>query len=143
MIQQIEVTIETPHNPTEVSDRLVRAITTIFPTADVEVREDAVVGTAHSLSRLSELLHRREILDTARSEFFRDLRPNGFSFTIKKQPATEGVVTFAVGEPGELGEIDVDVRVIEPTPEAVIDDVAPPTEDGRPIEPSRGKSPGE
>lgn len=137
MIQQLDVTIETPRNPTEVSDRLVTAITNIFPTADVEVRDDVVVGTAHSLSRLSELLHQREILDTARDRFYSDLRPNGFSFTIKKQPALEGVVTFAVGEPGELGEIDVDVRVTEPTPEAVIDEIAPPTEDGKPIDPDR------
>lgn len=135
MIQQIEVTVRTPLNPTEVTDRVVQAILNVFPTAEIEVHDDQVVGTAHSLARLSELLHQREILDTARTVFHDNLRPNGFSFSIKKQPAHEGVVTFAVGEPGELGEIDVDVRVIEPTPEAVIDEIAPPTEDGKPIEP--------
>lgn len=134
MIQQIEVTIRVPLHPTEVTDRVVQAVTNIFPTADIEVNEDEIVGTAHSLSRLSELLHQREILDTARDEFSRDLRPNGFSFTVKKQPAHEGILTFAVGKPAELGDIDVDVRVTQPTPEEVIDAIAPPTKDGKPIE---------
>lgn len=136
MIQQIEVTVRAPLKPTEVTDRVAQAISNIFPTAEIDVREDEVVGTAHSLSRLSELLHQREILDTAREEFHATLRPNGFSFSIKKQPAHEGVVTFAVGKPSELGEIDVDVRVIEPTPEEVIDEIAPPTEDGQPVRPN-------
>lgn len=133
MIHRIEVTIDAPIEPTEVPGRVVDAVQNIFPTAELEVFDDRVEGTTHSLSKLSELLHRREILDTARSEFFANRRPNGFSFTLKKQPAFEGVVTFAVGEPGELGEIAVDVRVIEPEVDAVIDHVAPPTEDGVPI----------
>lgn len=134
MIQQIEVTIQTPLNPTEVPERVVTAIEAIFPTAEFEVREDEIIGTAHSLSRLSELLHQREILDTARDQFHSSLRPNGFSFQLKKQPAHEGVVTFAVGNPSELGELTVDVRVTAPTPEEVIDQIAPPTKDGKPID---------
>lgn len=137
MIKQLEITIRTPCRATEVTDRVETAVTNIFPTAELTSQEGEVVGTAHSLGRLAELLRQREILDTARDEFFENLRPNGFAFTIKKQAAHEGVLTFAVGEPGELGEIEVDVRVIERTPEAVIDEVAPPTEDGVPIDPER------
>lgn len=136
MIQQIEVTINAPLNPTELPERVVSAIEQLFPTAEFEIRDDTVIGTSHSLSRLSELLHQREILDTARDQFHSDLRPNGFSFQLKKQPAHEGIVTFVVGSPSELGEIDVDVRVTAPTPEEVIDEIAPPTRDGKPIDPA-------
>lgn len=133
MIYRIEVRIRTPIHDTELPDRVATAVGNVFPNAEIEINDDELVATTHSLDQLSELLHRREILDTARSEFHHNQRPDGFSFTIKKQPAVEGIVTFAVGEPSELGEIDVDVRVMEPDVEAVIDHVAPPTVDGVPI----------
>ncbi len=133
MIYQLEAKIYAPVRETEIPDRVIRAIQNVFPTAELRRTDEGVAGTAHSLSTLSEHLHRREILDTARSEFHHNRRPSGFEFTIKKQPAFVDVVTFAVGEPGELGEIDVDVHVEEPGVDAVIDEVAPPTEDGVPL----------
>lgn len=137
MIHQIEVTATAPVEPTEVTDRVVDAIETILPNAEIERTEDAIVARAHSLGTLSDHLRRREILDTARRVFYENRGRDGFSFTLKKQPAFVGVVTFAVGEPSELGEIDVDVRVLEPDVDAVIDHVAPPTEDGVPIDEER------
>ena len=135
MIQRIHVHAETPCNPTEKTDRVVTALTNLFPTAEITIHESSIEATAHSLETLSELLHQREILDTARSEFFANQRPDGFRFQIKKQPAVEGIVTFAVGEPSELGEITVDVTVEEPSVAELIDHIAPPTEDGVPIDP--------
>lgn len=136
MIHRIEVTATTPVNPTEVTDRVIEAVRTILPNAAIETTDTGVIATGHSLGTFSEHLHRREILDTARSVFFENQREDGFSYTLKKQPAFVGVITFAVGEPSELGEIDVDVRVMEPDVATVIDHVAPPTEDGVPIEPN-------
>ncbi len=133
MIYQLEARIYAPVAPTEIPDRVERAIRNVFPTAEIRRTDDGFAGSAHSLSTLSEHLHRREILDTARSEFHGNRRPQGFSFTLKKQPAFVDVVTFAVGNPGELGEIEVDVDVEEPGVEAVIDEIAPPTEDGVPV----------
>jgi predicted RNA binding protein with dsRBD fold (UPF0201 family) len=46
------------------------------------------------------------------------------------------VVSFAVGNPSELGDIHVRVRVEEPDAESYIDHVAPPTEEGRPVDTS-------
>ena len=135
MIYQVDVRIFAPVNETEIPERVIDAIHNVFPTAELRETEDGITGTAHSLSTLSEHLHRRAILDTARSEFFNNQRPNGFSFSIKKQPAFKNVVTFTVGNPGELGEIDVDVHVEDPDVESVIDHIAPPTEDGVPITP--------
>ncbi|MFC3957473.1 RNA-binding domain-containing protein [Halovivax cerinus] len=133
-IYRVDVEITAPVFDTEVTDRVREAVTTIFPEADVEARHGEIVGRAHSLDHLSELLHRQEILDTARNEFFAGREGDAFSFALKKQPALGGRATFSVGEPDELGEIDVRVTVDEPTVETFVDHVAPRTEDGRPVE---------
>lgn len=126
--------ITAPVYETEVAERVVAAVAELFPTAEIELTEHEVRATTHSLEHLSELLHRQEILDTARAEFFGDREGETFSFALKKAAAHEGRVNFAVGESDELGEISVRVRVEEPSLEAFVDHIAPRTEDGRPID---------
>lgn len=135
MIYSVDVQITAPVNDTEVTDRVADAVLNVFPNAEIEHRHGEIVAETHSLETLSEQLHRREILDTARSQFFENLRGDTFSFDLKKQSAFEDVVTFAVGEPDELGTLHVRVRVEEPDPEALIDHIAPQTEDGKPVDP--------
>ena len=134
MIYRIEATISVPVRDTEVTDRVKDTVTNLFPNAELRSERGEIVGTTHSLDQFSELLHRQAILDTARSEFFRRQSGPYFSFSLKKQAAFQGVVNFAVGEESELGEIDVEVRVDDPDVDSYIDHVAPPTEEGRPIE---------
>jgi len=133
-VYRVNVEITAPVFDTEVTSRVEDAVAKIFPEAELGERHGEVYGTAHSLEHLSELLHRQEILDTARSEFFANREGDGFSFALKKQPALQGRATFSVGEPDELGEIDVRVTVDEPSVEAYVDHVAPRTQDGRPVE---------
>ncbi|WP_247730898.1 RNA-binding domain-containing protein [Halovivax limisalsi] len=133
-VYRVDVEVTAPIYDTEVTDRVVDAVENVFPEASVETSHGELRATAHSLEHFSELLHRQEILDTARSEFFANRDGQTFSFSLKKQPALHGRATFAVGEPDELGELDVRVRVDEPSLEAYVDHVAPPTEDGRPVE---------
>ncbi|MFW5938975.1 MAG: RNA-binding domain-containing protein [Halolamina sp.] len=135
MIYSVDVTIEVPVKPTEVPDRVEDAVTNLFPDADFRREPDRFVAEAHSLDAFSDVLHEQEILDTARREFFNGMDEDGFAFSLKKQPAFEGVVNFAVGSVDELGDIDVRVDVREPDVESFIDHVAPPTEEGRPIDP--------
>ncbi|WP_254861716.1 RNA-binding domain-containing protein [Halovivax gelatinilyticus] len=132
-VYRVDVEITAPVYDTEVTDRVRDAVENLFPEATVDHRHGEIYATAHSLDHFSELLHRQEILDTARSEFFANRDGDAFSFALKKQPALFGRATFAVGEPDELGEIVVRVRVEAPSLEAYVDHVAPPTEDGRPI----------
>jgi predicted RNA binding protein with dsRBD fold (UPF0201 family) len=136
VIYRVDVEITAPVFPTEVTDRVADAVENLFPNADVEREPDGLHAEAHSLDHLSALLHEQAILDTARGAFFGGRRGDTFEFDLKKGAAFEGVVNFAVGEPGELGAIHVAVRVHEPSVEAFVDHVAPPTEDGEPIEPS-------
>jgi predicted RNA binding protein with dsRBD fold (UPF0201 family) len=134
MIYSIDAEVTAPVHDTEVTDRVADAITALFPGAEPELRHGDLTATVHDLEHFSELLHRQEILDTARGVFFDTRRGDSFSFQLKKQAAFEGVVNFVADEPGELGAIAVRVRVEDPTVEDVIDHIAPPTEDGRPVD---------
>ena len=133
-VYSVDVEISAPVNDTEVTSRVADAIRNLFPEADPTHREGELVAEVHTMEGFSEELHRAEILDTARSVFFGDLAGDRFAFDLKKQAAFEGRVNFAVGEPAELGDIHVVVTVREPDAEAYIDYVAPPTEDGTPVD---------
>jgi hypothetical protein len=133
VIYTVDVEVTAPVYDTEVTDRVADAVRNLFPGASPEYRHGELSVTVHDLDHFSELLHRQEILDTARDVFSEGRRGDGFTFLLKKQAAFEGVVNFAVGDPGELGAISVRVRVEEPTVEAYVDHVAPPTEDGKPV----------
>ena len=135
MIYSIDVRIEAPVEPTEVTDRVADAVGKVFPNAEFTHEPGLLVAETHTLDPFSDVLHEQEILDTARREFLKRADEEGFSFALKKQAAFEGVVNFAVGNPDELGDIDVDVRVREPDVESIVDAIAPPTEDGTPVDP--------
>ena len=137
MIYSVDVRIEAPVNDTEVTDRVADAIRNVFPDAEPVHENGMLVAEAHELDAFSDVLHEQEILDTARRVFLQNSTDEGFDFSLKKQAAFEGVVNFTVGEPDELGEIDVAVRVREPDVEAFIDYVAPETDEGRPVDPVR------
>lgn len=133
-VYSVDVTVTAPVNDTEVTDRVIDAVENLFPGADVEKRDGRIVAGTHSLEHLSERLREQEILDTARSAFYDGLAGDTFSFRLKKQAAFAGVVNFAVGPPDELGELRVEVTVHEPSAEAYVDYVAPPTEEGVPLD---------
>jgi hypothetical protein len=136
MIYSIDAEITAPVRDTEVTDRVADAITALFPSAEPEYSHGELRATVHDLEDFSEALHRQEILDTARGVFFDTQQGNSFSFRLKKQAAFQGVVNFVVDDPGELGAITVRVRVEDPTVAEFVDHIAPPTEDGTPIDPS-------
>ncbi len=138
MIYSIDVHIEAPVRETEVTDRVIDAVCNVFPNADCRETPGTLVAETHTLDPFSDVLHEQSILDTARREFRKNADSEGFSFSLKKQAAFQGVVNFAVGRPDELGEITVSVEVREPDVESIIDAVAPPTEDGVPVDPADG-----
>jgi predicted RNA binding protein with dsRBD fold (UPF0201 family) len=133
-VYSVDIEVTAPVYDTEVTDRVADAVTQLFPNAEVEEGHGELRATTHDMEHFSELLHRQEILDTARGVFLGSLSGDTFAFDLKKQAAFEEVVNFAVGEPDELGEIHVRVRVTDPDPESFIDHVAPPTEGGKPVD---------
>jgi predicted RNA binding protein with dsRBD fold (UPF0201 family) len=149
-VYRIDVEVTAPVNDTEVTDRVADAILNVFPNADVEwsvprTDEDAsgdsrgrrhgeLIATTHTLDRFAERLREQEILDTARRQLLEDRRGDTITFRLKKQAAFEGVVNFAVGDPAELGDLHVGVRVHEPDVETFVRSLAPPTEGGVPVD---------
>jgi len=133
-IYSVDAQITASVNDTEVTDRVADAIENIFPGADPTFQHGEFVAEVHDLRHFSELLHREEILDTARGVFLDNREGDTFAFDLKKQAAFEGRVNFAVGGPSELGDIHVRVRVTEPSVEEYVDHIAPPTEDGTPVD---------
>jgi predicted RNA binding protein with dsRBD fold (UPF0201 family) len=136
MIYAVDVEIRTPIHDTELPDRVERAVRNLFPEAELAYGDGELRGEAHGLETFSELLHEQAILDSARGAFFGNREGNTIAFALKKAAAFEGVVNFAVGSPGELGDIEVRVTVREPSFEAYVDHVAPPTEGGEPVDES-------
>ncbi|MFC5278526.1 RNA-binding domain-containing protein [Halorubrum rubrum] len=137
MIYSVDVRIVALVNDTEVTDRVADAVRNVFPDAEPTHEDGRLVAETHTLDAFSDVLHEQEILDTARRVFLRNSTDEGFSFALKKQAAFEGTVNFAVGDPDELGDVDVEVRVREPDVESFIDYVAPETDEGRPVDPVR------
>jgi predicted RNA binding protein with dsRBD fold (UPF0201 family) len=125
---RIEVEVTAPRYPTELPERVEQAITALFPEATVEARPGELVGRAHAMDHFAERLREQSIVDTARDVFRRNVDGDAFAFALKKQAAYEGVVNFAVGNPDELGDLHVRVRVEEPTVEGFIDRLAPRTD---------------
>jgi Uncharacterized protein conserved in archaea len=125
MIYSVTVTVRAPVRDTEVADRVGEAIKNIFPAAEPVEHDGNLRATVHDLDRFSELLHQREITSAAHERLIATIQEDSFSFQIKKQAALESVVTFAVGDPNELGTIAVDVEVADPDPAAFIEHIAP------------------
>lgn len=135
MNYRIDVTVTAPINPTEVEDRVVRAVETIFPTADITTERDRVVAEVHTVEEFADRLREQRILDTARSRLHASRRGDTIEFALKKQAAFHGTVNFSVGNPDELGDLTVAITVHEPDVETFIEYLAPPTDEhGAPIE---------
>lgn len=129
---KVDVRIEAPVNPTEVPDRVAETITALFPESDVSVGENRVTAETHDISHFRRRLFEQRILDTARSVFDDNRGPNGVSFELKKQAARHDVVNFAIGNPDELGDVQVAITVREPDVAEFLDYLAPATNEGEP-----------
>lgn len=130
MIYQIDVEAVAPVYPTEDADRVRQAILALFPNADVEEGHGELIGRAHSVDRLGEMLADQRILETARGELLGGIEGDTVSFSVKKQAASAGVVNFALDEPAELGDIAVSIRVERPTPRRFVEDLTAPGDGG-------------
>lgn len=135
-VYSVDVEITTPIYDTEVESRVASAIENLFPGAEITRSPGELRATTHTLDHLAERIHQQAILDTARKQFFEGREGDTFTFTIEKQAAFEGYLNFSVGSDPELGDVHVSVRVNDPSVEEFIDQLAPPTKDGVPIDPN-------
>lgn len=124
------VSIKCPVNPSEDPEKVLAAITAVFPDAELELGDHGYEGTAPSLDNFGRLIRRQRILDAARGILLKNMRGNRTHMSLNKQVATVGKVSFADRNP-VLGAIDVDIE--DDDLEALIDRVAPMTVDGEEV----------
>jgi predicted RNA binding protein with dsRBD fold (UPF0201 family) len=101
----VEVTIRTRCYPTEDRQKVARAITNIFPDADIQ-GDDPLIAHSTSLETFRDLLKRQRIRDAARAVLRRGLRSGSTTFALNKQVATVGKISFSE-ESHALGDIEV------------------------------------
>ncbi len=101
-----EITIRTRLNPTEDREKVVKAVTNIFPDSTIEVGGDDLEARSSSGDKLREIIIDEHIRDTARSVMLHGIKGNTTSFKLNKQVAFMGKVSF-IDHPVALGSIDV------------------------------------
>ncbi len=120
-----EFTAETPLNPTEDADKVIKTLSNMFDYEELEIGEDyvSVNGGKDSLLRLREALEVRRIRNTARKILLKGAYDGVVFFKLNKQAAFSGVVNFAEDDLSPLGEIKVKIETDDV--EGFIDWLAP------------------
>jgi predicted RNA binding protein with dsRBD fold (UPF0201 family) len=132
----VKVKVSAPVNPTEVQEKVEKAILNFFP---VSFDQDSAIpglcgeGDLESLRLLHLRLREERILDTARRLFLNGIEGYSTRFSLNKQVAFIGKLNFPAGEES-LGSIDVEISADnEDDLLAIIDWLAPQTVDGKPV----------
>ncbi len=132
-----KVVVFAPVNPTEVQEKVEKAILNFFPLS-LELQEHAIPGLygegdIENLRKLHLQLREERILDTARRIFLNGIEGDTTRFRLNKQVAYIGKLNFPAGEES-LGSIDVEISADnEDDLLTIIDWLAPQTEDGKPV----------
>lgn len=105
----LEIIIETEVNPTEDVEKIKNAILSIFPDARFEILAGEIVAKSSSLENFGKILKEERIRDAARSVLLGNLYDDEIVFSINKQVATMGKISFSVGNT-PLGDIKITIK---------------------------------
>lgn len=119
----MEVRLRARCHPTEDREKIVAAIKDIFPDARIE-GDDPVFAFTGSVDNFGALLKQFRIRDAARGVLRRGLDGDSTKFSLNKQVAAVGKVSFSE-EAHPLG--DIEVEIVSDDIEALIDSIAPST----------------
>lgn len=131
----ISVRVLATVNPTEIQDKVEKAILNFFP-VELKLQESTLSGEGdiESLRTLHLRLREERILDTARKIFLNGINGDTTRFILNKQVACIGKLNFPPGEES-LGSIHVEISAQNMGDLLnVIDWLAPETIDGKPVE---------
>lgn len=131
MAFDVDVTARAPVYRTEVRERVVSAITNVFPEGTLaEVRDrdhlrygEEVVVRAEDVEHLREQVDRQDVVPTVRNALLDGVEGDAVALRLSKQVALVGRVNVDVGG-HELGAIDVRIRGAPP--QRIVDRIAPP-----------------
>ncbi|MBI0584821.1 MAG: hypothetical protein ISF22_11440 [Methanomassiliicoccus sp.] len=101
-----QITAATACNPTEDPEKVRQALLNLFPDAEIEESGGRMTARTESGEGLREAILDQHIRDTARSVMLRGAREGRTRFTLNKQTAFVGKVSFIDG-PVALGGIEV------------------------------------
>lgn len=93
----------------------------IFPDLDIREEAEFLIGSGSSIEEFGELLKKQRIRSAARAVFLSSRSVDGVFFTLNKQVAFIGKVSFGSGSP--LG--DIEVRIKNEDIDSLIDSIAP------------------
>ncbi|VVB54110.1 RNA binding protein [uncultured archaeon] len=132
----VSVKISAPVNPTEMQEKVEKAISNFFP-VELKLQNEipALVGEGdlESLRTLHLRLREERILDTARKIFLNGIEGDTTKFRLNKQVAYIGKLNFPAGKES-LGSIHVEISAQNLSELfLVIDWLAPETFDGKPV----------
>lgn len=117
------VRVEARVHPTESAAKVKAACLNLFPDLAFLEEGDALVGEGSSLDRFRDLVRNQRIRDSARDALIRARDGNAMRFSLNKQAAFAGRVSFGTGAP--LGDLAVIVE--DDDLDALIDRVAEST----------------
>ncbi len=109
----MHTTIRAPVFPTENPEKDKKAVLNIFPDAEISVENGELIGESKSLERFREILRDQRIRDTARSFLNSCIDGNMIQFSISKQAAYMGKISFGGNNPA-LGEIEISIESDDP-----------------------------
>lgn len=121
------ITLRVKCYPTEDPKKVQEALFKVFPECSLDEYEGGYIGRCSSPDRFKEIIRNLRIRDTARGVMLRGKRGNRTSFTINKQVAFVGKISFVEDAP-PLGGIDVVIE--DENLERLIDSIAPSTVGG-------------
>jgi len=135
----IKVIVKAEVRVTEDISKVEKAIRNVFSPLCISVIEEGnkrfIVAEGEGLSclrNLRSLLRSEQILDAARSTFRKSIEGKTLKFHINKQIAYIGRLSFSAPEhESPLGPITFIITC--PSPEKLIDWLAPPTSNGKPL----------
>ncbi len=104
----VNIEISTPVYPTEDVEKIKSAILKIFPDAVFQEEREIIKAESRSFDEFAKILKELHIRDAARAVFLRSINENCMTFSINKQVATTGKISFSVGD-APLGDIRVEV----------------------------------
>ncbi|MFQ6106898.1 MAG: RNA-binding domain-containing protein [Thermoplasmata archaeon] len=117
----MRVEVEAPCNPTEDVKKVEKAVKKIFPDLEISIKAGRLIGTGSSIGRFGECLKDQRIRSAARAVLLSSQTANRVTFTLNKQVAFIGKVSFGSGSP--LG--DISVTIVDDDIDSIIDSIAP------------------
>jgi len=119
----VTIRVRTPCRGTESLAKVELAIVNLFPDASFSREDDEVEATASTFHTLREKIRNQKIRDSARSVLRQGVDGDLVRFSLNKQAAYAGRVSFAANSP--LGDLEVVIQGGDP--DIVIDELAEST----------------